>query len=142
MRCQELMTGNPSYCLKSDKVADAAQVMKERQVGPVPVVENTKTKKVAGILTDRDIAVKVVAEGRDPNETVIGEVMSRDVVTCRPEDDAQRAIDAMAEHRVRRILVVDGDGSLRGIISQADVATRVAPPETTGEVVREISRPS
>lgn len=142
MKCQQLMTENPSYCLATDTVDKAAQVMKDKHVGPVPVVENSQTRRVAGILTDRDIAVKVVAERRDPSRTAIDEVMSRDLVTCDPEDDVEKALEAMARHRLRRVLVVDQSGALRGIISQADVARRVSQPAKTGEVVREISRPS
>lgn len=141
MKCQEVMTENPSYCLTSDSVMQAARLMKGEHVGPVPVIEDPASKRVAGILTDRDITVKVVAEGRDPNSTPVREVMSTSLVTCKPDDDVDDALEAMKEHQVRRVLVVDDSHSLRGIISQADIATRLDKIKKTGEVVKEISQP-
>ncbi len=89
-------------------------------------------------MTDRDLALKVVAEGRDAASTKVEAVMTRNVVTCRADDDVQKALDAMSEHQLRRIPVVDGDNRILGIISQADVATRVDQPEKTAAVVKGI----
>ncbi len=118
--------------------------VRERQRCPIPalpfVIENDHTKKLVGIVTDRDLALKVVADGRDPKSTKVEEVMTRKVVTCRPEDDLQKALDAMSEHQLRRIPVVDDDNKLVGIIAQADVATRVNQPQKTAEMVKEISQ--
>jgi CBS domain-containing protein len=111
----------------------------EGNVGPIPVVENERTKKLVDIVTDRDLALKVVADGRDPKVTKVEEVMTREVVTCRPEDDLQRALDAMSEHQLRRVPVVDDGNKLVGIIAQADVATRVNQPQKTAETVEGIS---
>jgi len=93
-----------------------------------------------GIVTDRDLVLKVVAEARDPKTTRVKEVMTTLVATCRFDDDADKAIELMQQHQVRRIPIVDGDGHLVGIISQADVATRVDEPKKTAEVVEEISK--
>ena len=94
--------------------------VRERQRCPIPalpfVIENDHTKKLVGIATDRDLALKVVADGRDPKSTKVEKVMTRKVVTCRPEDDLQKALDAMSEHQLRRIPVVDDDNKLVGII--------------------------
>ena len=94
-----------------------------------------------GIVTDRDIAVYVVAKGREANTTQVASVMTRNPLTCRPEDDVQIALDAMKSHQVRRIPVVNGDGQLVGIIAQADVATRTQATEKKAEMVEQISKP-
>jgi len=141
-KCNEVMTKNPIYCLPNDAVARAAQLMKNENIGPIPVIENEQTKKLVGIVTDRDLALRVVADGRDPKSTKVEEVMTRKVVACRPEDDLQKALDAMSEHQLRRIPVVDDDNKLVGIIAQADVATRVNQPQKTAEMVKEISQSS
>jgi len=139
-QCSELMTKDPVCCLPESTAADAASLMKRENIGPIPVIENERTRKLVGIVTDRDLALKIVAEGRDPVSTKVEAVMTRKVVTCRAEDDLQKALDAMSEHQLRRIPVVDNDNRILGIISQADVATRANQPEKTAAVVKEISR--
>ena len=94
----------------------------------------------AGIVTDRDLALTIVAERRDPQTKNVEDVMTHNVVTCRADDDLQKALAAMAKHQLRRIPVVDNDYGIVGIIAQADVATRVDQPEKTAEVVKEISQ--
>jgi len=141
-KCSEVMTRDPACCLPGDTVDRAAQLMEAEDVGPVPVVEDQGTKKLVGIVTDRDLAIKIVAQGRDARSTKVEEVMTRDPVTCRPDDDLQQALDAMGQHQVRRIPVVDDNGSIVGIIAQADVATRTEEPEKTEDVVEKISQPS
>jgi len=121
-------------------VAEAAKLMKRENIGPIPVIENEQTRKLVGIVTDRDLALKIVAEGRDAKSTKVEAVMTRQVVTCHADDDVQKALDAMSEHQLRRIPVVDSDHRILGIISQADVATRVNQPEKTAAVVKGISR--
>lgn len=137
--CSDVMTKNPVCALSGDTVANVAQLMKERDIGPVPIVEDKISKRLIGIVTDRDLALKVVADGRDPNTTMVRDVMTSDVVTCREDDEIETALDAMSSHQLRRILVVDRDDNLVGIIAQADIATRMNEPEKTGEVVKEIS---
>ena len=139
-KCNEVMTKNPACCLPNDMVAKVAQLMKSKDIGPVPIIENEQTKKLVGIVTDRDLALKIVAEGRDAKSTKAEVVMTRKVVTCRGEDDVQKALDAMSEHQLRRIPVVDNDNRIVGIIAQADVATRVDQPAKTAEVVKDISQ--
>ena len=141
MNCNEVMTKSPVYCLPNDIVSKVAQLMKSKDIGPIPIIENEQTKKVIGILTDRDLALKIVAEGRDPKSTKAEEVMTRKVVTCRVDDDLQKALDAMSEHKLRRIPVVDNNNGIVGIIAQADVATRVDQSEKTAAMVRGISQP-
>ena len=139
-KCNEVMTKNPVCCLPNDMVAKVAQLMKRENVGSIPVIENEQTKKLVGIVTDRDLALKIVAEGLDGNSTQAQAVMTRRVVTCLAGDDLQKALDAMAKHQLRRIPIVDNDNRIVGIIAQADVATRVNQPEKTAEMVKEISQ--
>jgi CBS domain-containing protein len=141
-KCSEVMTKNPSCCLPTDTVSKAAQWMKNEKVGSIPVVENEQTKKLIGIVTDRDLALQVIADGRDAKSTKVADVMTKDVVTCSVDDDIQDAVDAMADNQLRRIPVVDKDNKIVGIISQADVATRVNEPEETAKMVKEISQPT
>jgi CBS domain-containing protein len=139
-KCNEVMTKNPVCCLPNDTVSKVAQLMKSKDFGSVPIIENEQTKKLVGIVTDRDLALKIVAEGRDPKSTKAEEVMARKVVTCRAEDDLQKALDAMSGNKLRRIPVVDNNNGIVGIIAQADVATRADQPEKTAAVVKGISQ--
>ena len=138
-KSRDVMTKNPVCATPDDNVADVARLMKDNDIGPVPIVENGKSKKLVGIVTDRDLALKVVAEGRNASSTKVRDVMTRDVVTCRADDAVEDALDAMSKNQLRRILVVDDNDTLVGIIAQADIATRMNEPEKTGEVVKEIS---
>jgi len=135
---RDVMTKNPVCATPDDNVADVARLMKDNDIGPVPIVEGP-SKKLVGIVTDRDLALKVVAEGRNPSSTKVRDVMTKDVVTCRADDEVEDALDAMSKNQLRRILVVDDSDTLVGIIAQADIATRMNEPEKTGEVVKEIS---
>src|SRR5438105_509501 len=140
MKCKEVMTDNPVCCLPNDTVGQAARVMRREDVGPVPVINDDQSRQLIGIVTDRDLALKVVAESRDSNHTSVLDVMTSTIVVCRAGEDVSSAIRAMEEHQVRRIPVIDDEGRIVGIISQADVATRIREPKRTGEVVHEISQ--
>lgn len=139
-KCAEVMTKDPVCCVLADDAGLAARFMKEFDVGSIPIVESGPTMKLIGIVTDRDLALKVVAEGRDLATAKVEDVMTRGLATCRPEDDLQRAFDLMAEHQLRRIPVVNDSGRIVGIIAQADIATRTSLREKTAVVVEEISR--
>ena len=139
MIASEIMTKNPECCLPTDSVMAAAQLMKSEDIGPIPIVEDKEEKKLAGIVTDRDLAIKVVAEARDPKTTPIEEVMSEGLVTCRENDDVQSVLEFMEDNQLRRIPVVDKNEHLVGIIAQADVATRLGSTRATGKVVKEVS---
>src|SRR5687767_9575757 len=121
-KCSEVMTENPTCCLPTDAASKAAMLMKNENVGSIPVVESEKTRKLIGIVTDRDLALLVVAQARDTKSTKVADVMTQKIVTCRADDDVQKALDAMAEHQLRRIPVVNDQDHIIGIISQADVA--------------------
>ena len=132
---RDVMTSNPTTCEPTATLVDAAKVMAREDVGPVPIVEGGK---LVGLLTDRDIIIRAVAEGRDVTSTTVRDVASKDLVTVTADEDLDRALQLMAQHQVRRIPVVEGDRVV-GIVSQADVA-RAADEEKTGEVVQQISQ--
>ena len=139
-KCSEVMTSKPVFCLPNDVVARAAKLMKVGNIGSIPVIENDQTRRLVGIVTDRDLAIKIVAEGQEAKSTKVESVMTRKVVTCGADEDLQKAMDAMAEHQLRRIPVVDAENKVIGIIAQADVATRLDQSEKTAQVVKGISR--
>jgi CBS domain-containing protein len=130
------MTSNPRTVEPSTPIVEAAQLMRSEDVGPLPIIEGDR---LAGMLTDRDIVVRAVAEGRDPQSTTVGEIASRDLVTVDPDQDLQEAARLMARHQVRRLPVVEEDGRLVGIVAQADVA-QSGDDALTGEVVERISQ--
>jgi CBS domain-containing protein len=134
---RDLMTSDPRTVEPSTTIVEAARAMKEEDVGPVPVADGDK---LVGILTDRDIAVRVVAEGKDPQSTTVEEIASRDLVTVDPDQGLDEAMRLMAKHQVRRLPVCEEDGRLVGILAQADVAREVG-DQPTGEVVEHISQP-
>jgi CBS domain-containing protein len=140
MTCKDIMTPDPSSCLPSDSVAIAAQIMRRNDVGPVLVVSNHEENRLVGIVTDRDLALKVIADGRDPHTTRVDEVMSIHPVCCHEEDSTQKALQLMADHQVRRIPIVDAAERLVGIVAQADVA-RNEDEEDVGRMVEQISEP-
>jgi CBS domain-containing protein len=133
---RDAMTENPRAIGRDSTVVEAAKIMRSEDVGIVPIVDDDK---LVGTLTDRDIAIRVVAEGKDPNTTKAEEVASREIVTIDPQQDLDEALRLMARHQVRRLPVVEEDGKLVGIVAQADIAQH-ATDEQTGELVEEISK--
>jgi CBS domain-containing protein len=138
-KCSDIMTKDVVACSPENTITEVARLMKTEDIGPVLIVDNEQSKTLVGIVTDRDIVVKVIADGQDVTTTRVGDVMSKKLVTCRADDDVDVAMKAMAQFQLRRIPVVGENMKLLGIISQADLATRVDAPEKTGEVVKEIS---
>jgi CBS domain-containing protein len=134
-KISELMTVRPRTVKAGDSVVEAAKLMKGEDAGIAPIVDG---ERLVGVVTDRDIAIRVVAEGRDPQATKVEEVGSQNVVTIDPQQELDEALRLMAQHQLRRLPVVEEDGKLVGIVSQADVA-RHADTSRTGEVVEEIS---
>jgi CBS domain-containing protein len=115
--------------------------MRDRNIGAVPVVRDSG-KRVLGILTDRDLAIRVLATGRDPKQARVEDVMTSQLFICQAEDGVDRAVEVMEEHQVRRIPIVEDGGRLVGMIAQADIATRLEAPHVLAELVEEISRPA
>ena len=132
----DLMTSNPCSIDADKPVSYAAKMLRDEDVGVAPIVEGDK---LIGMLTDRDIAIRVVAEGKDPEQTTVRDIASKDVVTIDPQQDLDEALRLMAQHQVRRLPVVEEDGKLVGVVAQVDIA-RVASGEQTGDVVEKISK--
>jgi len=139
-KCRDIMTRDVVTATAESTIVDVARLMKNADIGPILIVDNEASNTLVGIVTDRDIVMKVIADGQDANTTRVGEVMSKKLVTCRADDDVDVAMKSMAQFQLRRIPVVEDNMRLVGIISQADLATRVDAPEKTGEVVKEISQ--
>ena len=133
---RDLMTDNPRTIDAEKPVAYAAKMMRDEDVGLAPIVQGDR---LVGTLTDRDIAIRVVAEGRDPESTTVREVASTDLVTIDPEQSLDEALRLMAQHQVRRLPVVEEDGRLVGVLAQADV-DRHGEDRETGQVVEQISQ--
>jgi CBS domain-containing protein len=132
---REVMTSNPRTVTADSTVAEAARLMRDEDAGIIPITEG---ERLVGVVTDRDIAIKVAAEGKDAQSTKVSEIAAKNLVTIDPQQDLDEALRLMAQHQVRRLPVVEEDGKLVGILAQADVA-RHADPARTGEVVEEIS---
>lgn len=141
-KCRDIMTKDPVCCLATDTVSAAAELMRKHNVGILPVVLSHVNKTLAGMITDRDLAVRVVAEERDCHQLIVEQIMSRPVVICSPDDEYQKAIHLMERHQLRRIPQVGNSGRVVGIISQADIALRVHDEAKTAEVLTEVSRPT
>jgi CBS domain-containing protein len=141
MKIQDIMTKDPSCVTADATVREAAQVMKREDVGVVPVVDGQREKRLVGIVTDRDIAIRCVAEGKDGSCGVRDVMSSDDLATCSFSDDVESVMDAMRTEKVRRIPIVDERGSLVGIVSQADVLRKTRDMNRAGETVEEISEP-
>jgi CBS domain-containing protein len=136
-KVREVMSQRPRCVSPETSVLEAAEVMDQEDIGSVPVLENDR---LTGIVTDRDIAVRAVAKGKDPRGMPVREITSRDVVTVGPDDDLSEALKLMASYQVRRIPVVDDEERLVGVVSQADVALE-AKEKAVGQMVEDISRP-
>jgi CBS domain-containing protein len=118
MQASDIMTSSPCCCSPNDTLRDVAQTMRDNDCGAVPIVDGGC---IVGIVTDRDLAVRALADGRSPDARV-GDVITRDPCCCSVTDDLRVVEEAMADNQVRRIPIVDGDGCCVGIVTQADLA--------------------
>jgi CBS domain-containing protein len=134
MRCEDIMKRDVECVGTQDTVQDAARRMREANVGFLPVCDSGN--KVLGTVTDRDLAIRVLAEGK-ASTAPVGEVMSREVIACRPGDDLSRAEDLLAAHKKSRIICTDESGRLAGVISLSDVAQY--DQERIGVTMREVT---
>ena len=141
MEISEIMTENPICCVPATGLEEVARMMAENDCGAIPVVADEEAWKPVGIVTDRDITCRAVAEGRNPLELTAEDVMTQTPVTVRESADLEECVREMESHQLRRILVVDGTGGCIGIVSVADLALHTGGKETV-EVVGEVSRPS
>jgi CBS domain-containing protein len=132
---REVMTPSPKTVEADATAAQAAKLMKEADAGMIPVVQG---RRLVGTVTDRDIAIRVVAEGKDAGATAVGEIASKDIVTIGPDQDIAEALGLMASNQIRRLPVVEGE-TLIGVVAQADVA-RAADERRVGETIEQISQ--
>ena len=136
---RDAMTENPRSIGASASVVEAARLMRDEHIGSLPITDD---EELVGMITDRDITTRVVAEAADPKMTSVGDVVSRDLISVKPDEDLEEAVQLMASHQVRRLPVVE-NGRLVGIVAQADVALNLRENEQrTGELVEAISEPS
>ncbi len=133
---REIMTENPEFVDGSTTVADAARKLADLNVGALPVCEGDKLR---GMITDRDIAVKVVAEGKNPEDVKVIDLTQGEAITIGADDPIEEALRTMGQYQVRRLPVIDGT-KLVGIVSQADIA-RALPDAKVGDLVGDISEP-
>jgi CBS domain-containing protein len=141
MKARELMTPNPECVTREDSITRAAEIMRDVDVGIVPVVDDPHSMRLVGLITDRDIAVRHVAGDNDRNCRVGAHMTSGKLLTVSPDDDAKVVLQQMKAEQVRRVPVTEGD-RLVGIIAQADIATDLAKDRETGDLVEKISAPS
>jgi CBS domain-containing protein len=143
MLAREIMTPNPAFVTPAERLHVAAALMRDRDVGAVPVVDGEDTKRLVGILTDRDIAVRCVADGHGPGCLVRDHMTSGHVSAVRPDAPVRDVVEIMERDAVRRVPVVDLLGHLVGIVALADLATKFAArdPITTEEVLERVSQP-
>ena len=139
MNVQSIMTPNPTCCTPDTTLPEVARMMADCDCGQIPVVDDLRTLRPVGVVTDRDIAIRAVARGKNPIELYARDVMSSPVVTVHPETSLEEACRTLEDEQFRRIPVVDDDGACCGMIAQADIAQH-APERITAEVVRTVSK--
>lgn len=138
MQVREIMTPEPACCSADAAIKDAAELMAECDCGEIPVID--EQGQPMGVITDRDVACRGIAEGKGPN-TPVREVMSSPVITANPDMRIEQCLRMMEENQIRRTPVVNEGGQVCGIVSQADIAMH-APEHDTAELVHDVSRPS
>lgn len=143
MKAREIMTENPACITPETSARQAARLMEDHDVGSLPVVENESTRRLIGVVTDRDLALRVLARGESP-EVQVREVMSANVHCCRPDDTLDQVEDAMAKNQVRRIPIVDEKNCILGMVAQADLARerKAVGTRDLGKVLEKISEPA
>ncbi len=140
MKTREIMSANPRCLTPDASVRDAAQLMREGDFGLVPVVDSEENRHLEGVISDRDITVRCVAEGHD-GSCRVGDHMSRDTRTALEDDDVDRVMDVMRREQVRRVPVVSDSGRLVGIVAQADLALQLDDESSVEKTVERISEP-
>jgi CBS domain-containing protein len=142
MKIKDIMTKDPTCVTPDTTVRDAAKLMQRENAGALPVCESSGSKKLIGMITDRDIAIRVVGDGRDANTRVSEAMTTGRIASLRPDADVNEAMETMAEEQVRRLPVVDDRGAIIGIVSQADVVRKAGDDRKAERTVEKISQPS
>lgn len=139
MKVSEIMTRNPESAQVTDSILDVASMMRDLNVGFMPVLDGDT---LVGVITDRDITIRAVAEAMDIENSSIGEIMSSDLHVVSPDTDVDEAASIMEEFQIRRLPVLDENGMLVGVLSLGDIAVRTQNVEQAGEILEEVSEPS
>jgi CBS domain-containing protein len=139
MKIREVMSPNPVCCVPSDSAQRAARTMCDHNVGSIPIVLDEESRKLVGVITDRDLCCTVVADGLDPKNVTVEKFMTLNPVTCREGENVENCERLMQEHQIRRMPIVDGEDRVIGIVAQADLALKDK-PETVSKTVAEISK--
>lgn len=142
MKAHEIMSRNPTSVTPDTSLVDAARLMKDENIGVIPVVDSLDSRRLIGVVTDRDIAVRAVAEGRDGSTTSVGHIMTADVRTSGPDDSVNDVMALMGREQIRRVPIVDERGALVGIIAQADIVLEAKDDKKAERTVEKISEPS
>jgi CBS domain-containing protein len=140
MQVKDIMTPAPACCTADVALTEVARMLRDHDCGALPVLETNGDYKLVGIITDRDMVVRGLADGSDPLHLTAGDCMSMVLATVTPETSVEDCGKRMEEHHVRRVPVVDDKGECCGIVALADLA-RHAPPTQTGKIVRQVSQP-
>jgi CBS domain-containing protein len=140
MKVKDIMTQKPACCTPDTNLQQVARMMVDCNCGEIPVVESQQTMKPIGVVTDRDIACRAVAQGKNPLQMTAKECMTKPAITVTPETSVEECCRLMKQHQIRRIPVVDQKGVLCGMVTQADLA-RHAPEEETASLLKEVSGP-
>ena len=138
MYVKDIMTSDPACCMPDASLMEVARLMLEYDCGEIPVIENEETKKLIGVVTDRDIVCRTLAVELDPTGMDAGDIMSQPIVTVRPDTSFEECKRILEEKQVRRLPVVDEKGAICGIVSLADI-TKYTTKEDAGEVLQEVS---
>jgi len=139
MNVKEVMTAEPACCTSDMSLQEVAKLMVDNDCGCIPVVDDAKSKKPVGMITDRDITVRTVAEGKNPLELTVSDAMTANAITVTPLTSLEDCCNVMESNQVRRVAVIDEKGSCCGIIAQADIAVN-GDQRKTAEVVQEVSK--
>lgn len=139
MKAKDIMTQNPRVVTPETTAQEAARLMKSEDTGVLPVVESEQSRRLVGVVTDRDIALRVVGEGKSSAQ--VRDAMSSGVRTAKPDDDMKDVMDLMAREQVRRIPIVDEKGTVVGIVAQADLV-READSKRAEKTIEAISKPN
>jgi CBS domain-containing protein len=141
MDVRSAMTADPACCTPSSSLQIVASQMVDNDCGEIPVVDNHESRRPVGVVTDRDIAIRTVARGINPLDVTAADCMTSPCITVTPETSLRHCCEVMEASQIRRVLVVDSDGRLCGIVSLADVARHAAGP-ATADVVKQVSEPA
>ncbi len=139
MQVKDFMTANPACCTAETGLQDVAQMMIDHDCGEIPVVENKKNRLPIGVITDRDIVCRTVAQGVNPLDGMVGHCMTTPCVTVTPDMSIEECCRVLEENKIRRVPVVDASGSCCGIVALADIALHTR-KSVTADVVKEVSR--